>query len=151
MSIATFPTTATCCCRCNQNGRSVKCKCVTEGRPCLTCLPSRLSKCSNFPPIPPTTTHADDTPPGPAPVSVPSVSMSTQETTSISATQVTIVSNPDSDSFEATTPTTSLPSFHLMNEPNFMWGTVGGTSFTNAINSAYNEAVHWRRNLFQIP
>ena len=40
------------CCRCNKNGRCVNCKCVKVSRPCSTCLPSRLSRCSNIPPLP---------------------------------------------------------------------------------------------------
>ena len=40
------------CCRCNKNGRCLNCKCVKRSRPCSTCLPSRLSRCSNVPLLP---------------------------------------------------------------------------------------------------
>ena len=31
-----------------------------------------------------------------------------------------------------------------------MWENHDGVSFTNAIHSAYNEEVHWRRNIFEV-
>lgn len=37
------------------------------------------------------------------------------------------------------------------NELNFKWGLLSGSEFSDAINAAYAEAVHWRRNVFQVP
>ena len=38
-----------------------------------------------------------------------------------------------------------------MVEPNSTWGTLDGATFCRAISAAYNEVVHWRRNLFSVP
>ena len=46
---------------------------------------------------------------------------------------------------------TDLPPFLSMNAPNFVWGELDGESFCQAINSAYDEAITWRRNLFLVP
>ena len=35
--------------------------------------------------------------------------------------------------------------------PNFTWGSCSGEVFCTKINLAYEEVVHWRRNLFQVP
>ena len=90
--------------------------------------------------------------PGP-PVSILSEStMNTQEPTPINAPNVTIPNN--SESSEVNTAETIIPTMPCCqhtNEPNFMWGTVDGTSFSKAINSAYYQAIHWRHNLFQVP
>ena len=44
-----------------------------------------------------------------------------------------------------------LPSFSVMAEPNFTWGTLDGSTFCSTICAAYNEVVHWKRNLFSVP
>ena len=44
-----------------------------------------------------------------------------------------------------------LPQFAEISHPNFRWGSVDGTTFINLIDKAYDEIVHWRRNLFEIP
>ena len=43
------------------------------------------------------------------------------------------------------------PNFHPMSEPSFMWGCHDGKTFCKIVDTAYNEAVHWRRNIFKIP
>ena len=35
--------------------------------------------------------------------------------------------------------------------PSFTWGSCTGEDFCTSINSAYEEVVHWRRNIFQVP
>lgn len=48
--------------------------------------------------------------------------------------------------------TPDLPEFSKLPDPqNFFWGTRDGPSFTQDINDAYDEIVHWRRNIFKIP
>ena len=44
-----------------------------------------------------------------------------------------------------------LPEFTPLAEPNFTWGCNDGRTFCESINAAYNEAVHWRRNIFKVP
>lgn len=43
------------------------------------------------------------------------------------------------------------PAFSVVQEPNFMWVGVDGVSFTGAVDSAYTEVIHWRRNEFKVP
>ncbi len=45
----------------------------------------------------------------------------------------------------------SLPSYVSANELNYTWGTLSGADFGHVIESIYEEAVHWRRNVFQLP
>ena len=45
---------------------------------------------------------------------------------------------------------THLP-FDALQPPNFTWGSHNGEVFREKIYSAYEEVVHWRRNLFQVP
>ena len=33
----------------------------------------------------------------------------------------------------------------------FQWGSCSGSGFCDAISSIYDEIVHWKRNLFQVP
>ena len=45
-----------------------------------------------------------------------------------------------------------LPEYEpLSAEANFVWGNVDGVTFSSAVNAAYAETVHWRRNLFMVP
>ena len=45
-----------------------------------------------------------------------------------------------------------LPEFEpLSAADNFTWGNVEGVTFKSAVNTAFMEIVHWRRNLFMIP
>ena len=64
----------------------------------------------------------------------------------------TIVADPAevSDELNATT-SYELPPFSEMSASHFMWGNRDGVSFTDAVDKAYNEAVHWKRNLFMVP
>lgn len=44
-----------------------------------------------------------------------------------------------------------LPAHLKLSEPAFIWGQVDGPSTVEAINAAYAESVHWRRNVFAVP
>ena len=45
-----------------------------------------------------------------------------------------------------------LPSFSEMPPPSFLWnGTIEGSDFVDRVTAAYDEVVHWRRNLFVVP
>ena len=46
---------------------------------------------------------------------------------------------------------TDLPPFTDLVPPSFMWGDLGSSVFSVRINEVYEEAVHWRRNLFAVP
>ena len=57
----------------------------------------------------------------------------------------TIVADPGevSDELDATT-SYKLPPFSELSASHFIWGNRDGTSFTDAIENAYNQAVYWR-------
>lgn len=44
-----------------------------------------------------------------------------------------------------------LPEFTPLAEPKFTWGCKDGKTLCESIDAAYNEAVHWRRNIFKVP
>ena len=44
-----------------------------------------------------------------------------------------------------------LPTYQVMASPNFTWGSIDGGHFRALIDQAYQEVVHWRKNMFQVP
>ena len=44
-----------------------------------------------------------------------------------------------------------LPPFTTLSAPNFRWGDIDGAAFSVKVDKAYEEAVHWKRNLFEVP
>nr|WNS50068.1 DOMON domain-containing protein [Halisarca dujardinii] len=46
---------------------------------------------------------------------------------------------------------TDLPSYRILHPPNFTWGSLDGRDFDVLINDAYNEVVHWKHNVFEVP
>ena len=46
---------------------------------------------------------------------------------------------------------TALPPYIPLAEATFVWGKLTGTEFGQAIHAAYQECVHWRRNVFLVP
>ena len=44
-----------------------------------------------------------------------------------------------------------LPDFEPLASANFQWGLLNGEEFAHAIQCAYSEIVHWRRNVFLVP
>ena len=45
----------------------------------------------------------------------------------------------------------ALPRFNPMSRDNASWQTRTGREFSDAINDAYSQIVHWKRNLFMVP
>ena len=43
------------------------------------------------------------------------------------------------------------PHYSPQSDPIFSWGRYDGATFCEIVNAAYDEAVHWRRNIFKIP
>ena len=137
-------------CRCNRSGRCRNCSCAKGGRTCQGCLPKRLGNCTNT--IQPQ-----------LPASAPDQSVSsiqdTQTVTTLPETQ-TLNTNPDISPAifdESVTrdghppsPSVSWP-VPALQPPNFSWGPYQGEAFSEIINTAYDEVVHWRRNIFQVP
>ena len=46
---------------------------------------------------------------------------------------------------------TNLSAFRPAEQPNFRWGAKEGVDFAHAVRVAYEEVVHWRRNVFLLP
>ena len=44
-----------------------------------------------------------------------------------------------------------LPPFTALNAPNFRWGGIDGAAFSVKVDKAYEEVVHRKCNLFEIP
>jgi len=42
----------------------------------------------------------------------------------------------------------SLPNYPTVSPPSFLWG---GSVFVDKINDAYDEVIHWCRNIFSVP
>ena len=125
------------CCKCNRSGRCRNCSCVKSGRTCQGCLPQRLGHCIN--------------------VTLP-LQRSSPETSTASIADESVAMPPDdvlsqsSDEDEVSRANIDVtwPSPALQ-PPNFTWGSCSGEVFCTKINLAYEEVVHWRRNLFQVP
>ena len=105
----------------------MRCTCARDGRHCSNCIPARLGNCMNSPdseaPSCPERQHL--------------------ETRSGAASSL----NQDCPiDFES-----ALPNYEPLILPNFSWGVVDSTSFSNSLEVAYTEIVHWRRNLFSVP
>ena len=45
----------------------------------------------------------------------------------------------------------ALPQFREMADPVFVWGSVNGPTCITYISTCYDEAVHWKPNLFRLP
>ena len=48
-------------------------------------------------------------------------------------------------------PADYLPPYTQSCHPCFKWSSIDGPTFVKSITSAYNEVVHWRRNIFNVP
>ena len=125
------------CCSCGTRGRCQNCSCVKNGRSCSNCQPNRLRKCENQEAVP----RASESCPTP-------LAAETADEESPAALDSLLNdptrSNPDS-SYD-------LPPFIPLNRPNFHWSeSVDGWTFTDLVNKAYQEVLHWRHNIFSVP
>ena len=133
------------CCRCNRSGRCINCFCVKNGRPCQGCLPQRLGNCTNamspqhFAPEP---TISPENPPNEA--------NNCNTTTLDDANRCLSTDNASPSAPNLNVDPLVWPTPELQ-PPTFTWGECTGELFCGKINSAYNEVVHWRRNVFQVP
>ena len=149
------------CCKCNRTGRCINCSCVKGGRACQGCLPQRLGNCAN---------HANTTqvriqlplsapddksaptaqplplPPTSVPDRQPSNAYDGEDSHSPCPSAEQLPSN-DSHHSIADTPWPVPP----LQPPDFSWGPYQGADFCTLIDTAYEEVVHWRRNIFQVP
>ena len=144
----------TCCCRYNRTGRCHNCSCVKKGLQCQGCLPQRLGNCTNATLTQPSNlmpTTATSPPSYSAP-NIASTSPPSQNSTPevITVEHDTTQSNSIDDNSEES-PVTELPPCVSMAKPAFSWGLLSSEEFTQSLNSAYSEAIHWKPNYFKIP
>lgn len=157
------------CCKCNRSGRCQNCSCVKRGQPCQGCLPQRLGNCVNTVHTQPSPSASNDMPSQPPPLtnSVPetlpshspppyAVLTSSQEP-SLSPLTTNSVRNcsetaPYSNSnSRAPEKTTMLPQFTPIADPVCTWGEYDSEHFSDSLNAAYAEVVHWKINYFKVP
>ena len=124
------------CCRCNRSGRCRNCSCVKNGTLCQDCLPQRLGNCINAS-VP--KCNQEQQPP-----IAEQTSLQCSEETYTLETQVSVTDN------SPVRPAVIWP-LPTLEEPNFIWGNNQGEEYCAKVNQAYEEVVHWRCNLFQVP
>lgn len=126
----------------------------------MDCLPSRKGHCCNNAPIPtPTTTRAADEVASPSPsVDTSATANCDHDTLGLDSQEVETNSAAEAsaifDDVNTETPTAILrilPSFKPTASMNLSWGDLSGEEFTNMIDDAYAQVVHWRPNLFKVP
>ena len=139
------------CCRCNRKGLCKGCSCVKAGCPCSGCLPGRLGQCSNSAPalVPP----AVPVPSVPSALSsLPLPTVSVLPALPSSTAPVSSRSARDSSMQPNSSPRPpSLPPFETPADPSFMWGDLPGDECVQLVNNCYDEAIHWKPNLFKVP
>ena len=109
----------------------------SNGQSCSNCQPNHLGKCENQEAVP----RASESCPTP-------LAAETADEESLAALDSLLNdptrSNPGS-SYD-------LPPFIPLNRPNFHRSeSVDGLTFTDLVNKAYQEVVHWRHNIFSVP
>ncbi len=139
------------CCRCNAGGKCLNCICIKSKRQCSNCLHSRKGSCSNTKqpaatPTPDTITMSQAPPHEPAKDGTPTVSPTTNSPP-INAHLVSPAAAPAPKQM----PPCLLPPASQMANPSFVWGDHNSTSIIQSLNTAYSEAVHWRKNTFLVP
>ena len=133
------------CCRCNGSGRCRNCSCTRSGNHCVDCLPTRRGRCDNINPQP---VEICDTADREGPLEDHDHRTSG---TNCNQDEVERRDRSPNETPRCHTEPPALPTFEMLGPPNFIWGELDGTTFTRLIDKAYNEIIHWRRNLFKIP
>ena len=148
------------CCRCNGSGRCKGCVCAKNKRLCTSCMPGRNGRCENQ--AAPNTLSCSPQ------VRLPDIQTTlpgtaNDETQSYESEVIPEILNsmadgsPD-DQYQALSEETviingleRLPPIIPMQSPVFRWKEVEGEEFVQAIESCYEEVVHWKRNLYKVP
>lgn len=139
--------------------------CVKAGKTCTTCLPARRGHCSNMkqPPAPDSAPVRLPTSNKQPPSASDSVTAQGRESLSQPTAQLSLpsVTSPAvADTASQATPLWSgptpssahlLPPPKLLASPTFKWGEHDASSYSTSLSFAYQEVVHWRRNLFRAP
>ena len=141
------------CCRCNDSGSCLRCKCVKNGTPCVSCLPLTRGHCRNS-----RTDLAQAVPPNSSNPPVPTTdsSLSLLSSSSPSGVSQPTLSLPPSFACPPTSgpghvDVCPFPCPEPVADANFVWGSLDAHSFCQAISEAYSEVVHWRKDFFRVP
>ncbi len=168
------------CCKCNKTGSCRGCVCVKTGKSCTNCLPSKLGTCSNPPTLTPLTTTTTGTVPlSVIPDSAPQLdslpanpdSSESESCNNECVPSVVLPTVPVSDAIGVTTDhpfevfneassifvdmqstvIRDLPQYTEVPQVNFTLGTMEEEETARVIDSAYDEAIHFRPNAFNLP
>ena len=138
------------CCKCNRFSKCRLCACVKAGSKCSDCLPSRGGTCCNFQEDHSTVQRGSQLLQlMPTTTSLPRGQE--QYDLSLESSSLQLLESPQTDNriqadfIDVGRPPLTPP------EPNFTWGDFEGPVFCSKVKEVYNEVIHWRRNLFQIP
>ena len=155
---------------CNRIGQCRNCACVKAGKRCDTCLPSRLGHCFNSICQNGASLNQNEMPLN---QSLVTTATTTMNTSSVNESMMT-VTNTEREGMETGMPllnnqaSNTESTEHIepqrlgdeyvdpwplptCSQPDFQWGSLDGKSFCNAINEAYNDVIHWKRNIFLLP
>ena len=133
------------CCQCNTSGRCKNCSSKKSGKPCFDCLHVRQG-------------HCEMTTPCQTLLSLP-LRPTAWESPNMATTHPSSLPHEEGPEQGSELSNTSLlddnlhtlPPYPQIHEPSFTWGNVDGATLTHAITCCYNEVVHWKRNLFNVP
>ena len=160
------------CCSCNSSGRCLRCACVQGGRNCGNCVPSNHDRCANQPQNGTRSQTVTTNDPHPQLLETNRAAREADGTLSPSyagvhtadfpSTPTGVTPGPASlgdlvvEREPQSTPSTpsrihELPPYSPSSQPTFTWGQLDGRDFSRAITTAYDEVVHWSRNLFLVP
>ena len=162
------------CCRCNGNGRCKGCVCVRSGKHCTNCTQNQVGRCENRGGV--ASAEPDNQDQGRNCVNqdyalvngqIENLGQPTErEGMELSDVEVFRESPLLDDRIEATLPhdnrTSIMESVKSYNyedpwplpscsQPNFQWGSKDGKAFCDMIDEAYDDIVHWKRNIFLLP
>ena len=138
------------CCRCNASGKCSNCICRKKNQSCTNCQPSRSGKCEN----------ESVQQPGPNQDLDRSTLLETvrNEGSNENVPNSRIdfgrdLSNNDelTDNAADNMVDGGLPTFISVSNADFVWGDLEGKAFITSIDCAYEEIVHWKKNLFKVP
>ena len=147
------------CCPCNgAKAKCIRCVCVKNGLPCISCCPSKLGYCQNVSLVECDSSTTD----GEAASCADDDDDSDEDRSRCfaipSREDETVVNHSldyDSvDMFDTSRSSSSVPMLPVFTEsppPSFCWGSLDGQSCVSLVGSCYSEAIKWKLNLFKVP
>ena len=118
------------CCHCAGNGSCLRCSCVTSGKHCVACYPSKKGRCLNLNPT------------SSAPGS--HVELDTSLESGHDAVSPAEPRSELNSGFE-------LPAYKPVATPCFAWGLLDSSEVVEMLEQIYKKVVRWKKNLFKVP